>query len=238
MLCCATLVTCVSLTVSVLPPLQHFDHLYITVSDFERAEAWYTSIFVDLLGCRVGKLAIDGDPHRHFHTPHFNLAIRPARPSKAATASAAGAAGAAGGGVGAAAPSVVFDEYAPGLHHVCLKVPTRHDVDELAAGLQRAGIKHTPPQDYECTSDGVGAAVSSHMTHIAPPLLLCCSDADGYYSVFFRDPDGVRFEVRVAASCFPAAQPPFLSSHRRPQRCDKGDGGVACQPPSCRMEWR
>jgi catechol 2,3-dioxygenase-like lactoylglutathione lyase family enzyme len=66
--------------------------------------------------------------------------------------------------------SARFTQGAPGLHHLCFRLRSRDDVDELHAALLRLGARviHTPEEG---------------------PW------APGYYSVLFEDPDGIRVEA-------------------------------------------
>jgi len=121
------------------------DHLYLTVADFLRSQVFYDRV-MQTLGFRKGDKTIGGDPHAHYFNPVFQLTIRPARRD---------------------AP---HDPYAPGLHHVCLQVKTRADVDAAAAALREIGIDATEPRVYaEYNPD--------------------------YYATFFADPDGIRLEI-------------------------------------------
>ena len=63
-----------------------------------------------------------------------------------------------------------FDQRKPGLHHFCLRMRSREDVDEIYQIAQEidAKIVHPPQQD---------------------------GFAPGYYSVLFEDPDGIRIEA-------------------------------------------
>ena len=64
----------------------------------------------------------------------------------------------------------VHDRYAPGLHHVAWRANSRSDVDGLHGLLLEIGATVLdPPADYP-------------------------SYEDGYYAVFFADPDGLKFE--------------------------------------------
>jgi glyoxylase I family protein len=99
------------------------DHLYLTVSDFSRSEAFYDGA-MKLLGFRKGDRAIGGDAHAHYFNRALQLSIRPAR------------------------SPVAHDPYAPGLHHLCLQVATPADVDQAAAALQEAGIATSEPREY------------------------------------------------------------------------------------------
>lgn len=95
------------------------DHLYITVSDMARSEAWYDKVMVQVLGCRKNGFAIHGDPHIQYYNRHFGYVLRPAR-TKAA-----------------------HDPYAPGLHHFCLRVESVADVVQVATALRTAGVDAT-----------------------------------------------------------------------------------------------
>lgn len=68
------------------------------------------------------------------------------------------------------------DRYAPGLHHVAWRARSRLEVDLLYARLLeiRATVLD-PPADYP-------------------------SYEEGYYAVFFADPDGLKTRVRLRAA--------------------------------------
>jgi catechol 2,3-dioxygenase-like lactoylglutathione lyase family enzyme len=121
-----------------------YDHLYVTVSDFSRSEAFYDRV-MKALGFRKGDKEIGGEPHAHYFNPHLQYSIRPAR--------------------GAAR----HDPYAPGLHHVCFQVADKVEVDEAEAALRAIGVEVTAAREYEY--------------------------GEGYYAVFFEDPDGIRLEI-------------------------------------------
>ncbi len=122
------------------------DHVYITVSDLRRAGKFYDRV-MRFLGFRKGTGPIEGEPHRHYYNRDFQLTLRPAH--------------------GAKPP---HDSYAPGLHHICLRVPDREAVDDAARGLRRLKIDVTRPQLYP-------------------------QYAPDYYAIFFTDPDGIRLEI-------------------------------------------
>lgn len=66
------------------------------------------------------------------------------------------------------------DRYAPGLHHLAFHAASREAVDRLHARVRDAGGEVLdPPADYS-GRPGYG---------------------EGYYAVFFADPDGVKLEV-------------------------------------------
>ena len=121
------------------------DHLYLTVSDMARSEPFYDRVMKGL-GFRKGDKPIAGEPHAHYFNRQLQLSIRPARSDAA------------------------HDPYAPGLHHLCLQLPTPASVDAAAAALQELGIVASEPKLYpEYNPD--------------------------YYATFFDDPDGIRLEL-------------------------------------------
>lgn len=110
------------------------DHIYLTVSDFDRAERFYDKV-LGLLDFRKGDREIAGAPHRHYFNKIMQISIRPARPGHRP-----------------------HDSYSPGLHHLCLQVATNADVDRVAAALRAEGIAASPPafhkeyaEDYYAT---------------------------------------------------------------------------------------
>jgi catechol 2,3-dioxygenase-like lactoylglutathione lyase family enzyme len=123
------------------------DHIYLTVSSVERSQRFYDRVLMDALGFRKNSFTLDGDGHVQYYNRHFGVVLRPAR---------------------GAAPQ--HDRYAPGLHHLCLRVDAIGDVDRVAAALAAAGIQATPPRLYpEYAAD--------------------------YYATFLDDPDGLRLEI-------------------------------------------
>lgn len=121
------------------------DHVYLSVRDLAASEAFYDRA-LRLLDFRKGTKPIAGEPHRHYFNRVLQLTLRPAH-------------GARG-----------HDPYAPGLHHLCLRVATREDVDAVVRGLRELGIEASEPAFYP-------------------------EYAEDYYATFFEDPDGVRLEV-------------------------------------------
>ena len=62
------------------------------------------------------------------------------------------------------------DRYRVGLHHVCFSAHSRGQVDERAAWLREQGAEiESGPADY--------------------------GYSEGYYAVFFYDPDGLKLEI-------------------------------------------
>lgn len=97
--------------------------MYVSVSDFPRAEAFYDRV-MRLLGFRKGDKPIAGEPHAHYFNPALQYTIRPAH------------------------RDVPHDPYAPGLHHLCFQLRTPSDVDAAFEALREAGIEATPPRRY------------------------------------------------------------------------------------------
>ena len=123
-----------------------FDHVYLTVSSPPRSESFYDRVLKDTLGFHKNAFALDGDPHVQYFNRHFGIVLRPARSSAA------------------------HDRYAPGLHHLCLRVTEAADVERAAAALAAAGIVTTAPRLYP-------------------------EYAPDYVAIFVDDPDGIRCEI-------------------------------------------
>jgi catechol 2,3-dioxygenase-like lactoylglutathione lyase family enzyme len=107
-----------------MPDVTGIDHIYITVSDMARSQAFYTTVLGQVLGFRHNSFTLGGDPHVQFYNRHFGYVLRPAR---------------------LATP---HQPYAPGLHHFCLRVDTVADVAQAAQALQAAGIAATDAKLY------------------------------------------------------------------------------------------
>ena len=122
------------------------DHVYVAVSDLQRSEEFYDRV-MPVLGFRKGIGTIGGDPHLFYHNRQFVYSLRPAREG-----------------------TLGHDPYAPGLHHLCLRVVDEAAVDRAARELWEAGVDATLPRYYP-------------------------EYAPDYYATFFEDPDGVRLEV-------------------------------------------
>lgn len=129
-----------------MTPVVGIDHLYITVLDLARSQAFYDAVFLGVLGFRRNAFEIGGEPHVQYYNRHFGYVLRPARLLQS------------------------HQPYAPGLHHLCLRVDTVDDVRAVADALNAAGIAATP-------------------------AALHAGYAPDYWATFFTDPDGVRLEV-------------------------------------------
>jgi glyoxylase I family protein len=106
-----------------MPEVIGIDHIYVTVSDLARAEAFY-DVVMDVLGFRKSGFSLRGDPHVQYYNRHFGYVLRPAR-SQAA-----------------------HDPYAPGLHHFCLRVEDEAAVREAAHLLKARNIAVSEPALY------------------------------------------------------------------------------------------
>lgn len=85
-------------------------------------------------------------------------------------------------GLQAARKCAPHDRYAPGLHHLAFRAPTRDAVDALHARLVELGVAVLDaPAEYP---------------RYAP----------GYYAVFFADPDGLKLEYVFTPRAHPAPE--------------------------------
>ena len=122
------------------------DHVYLTVSDFARSGRFYDRV-MKALGFKKGTGAIGGEPHCHYYNRSFQVSIRPAHHR-----------------------AIRHDSYAPGLHHLSLRIANQAAVDRVARKLRAMKIKVEGPHRWpEYSPD--------------------------YYALFFSDPDGIRLEV-------------------------------------------
>jgi glyoxylase I family protein len=123
------------------------DHVYLAVRDLAVSEPFYDRVLGETLGFRKLRAPIGGDEHVHYYNRHYGISIRPAR-----------------------AGTPAHDPYAPGLHHVCLRVGTPDAVDRVVAALR---------------AHGIAASAGAIYPEYAPD----------YHATFFADPDGIRLEV-------------------------------------------
>ncbi len=94
------------------------DHIYITVSNMARSQAFYDRAMA-VLGFRTSHFEIGGDPHVQYYNRHFGYVLRPAHSERA------------------------HDPYTPGLHHLCLRVDSVDDVIAVSQALRKVGIDAT-----------------------------------------------------------------------------------------------
>lgn len=100
------------------------DHVYVTVADLARSEAFYDRV-MRLLGFKKGTAPIAGERHLHYFNPITQYTIR-----------------------GAKTLDRAHDPYSPGLHHVCFRVASTADVDAAAGGLRALGVAASEPAYY------------------------------------------------------------------------------------------
>lgn len=129
-----------------MPEVIGIDHVYLTVRDLAVAERFYDRVLGAVLGFRKNAFVLGGDPHVQYFNRQFGIVLRPAR--------------------GAA----VHDPYAPGLHHLCLRVDSAEDVAEAAERLRASGIEASEARVYP-------------------------EYAPDYVATFLVDPDGIRLEI-------------------------------------------
>jgi len=117
-------------------------HVYITVADVALARPFYEK----LLGAFGMQCLVDTDELYYCVGARTGIGIRQGR------------------------RDAVYDQYHPGLHHLCFRARNRDSVDLLAALIEPMGgtVVHPPEED---------------------------DWAPGYYSVLFEDPCGTRLEV-------------------------------------------
>jgi glyoxylase I family protein len=127
------------------------DHVYISVRNLARSEAFYDGVMRLLDFRKVARPLNGGDMHVHYYNRALQFSLRPSRDG-----------------------SGTHDPYAPGLHHFCFRVADDADVDAVAAGLKAQAIEATAPrhypeyqEDYYATffedPDGVRLEVVNHM---------------------------------------------------------------------------
>ena len=126
------------------------DHVYITVAELARSEAFYDLVLRDALGFRKNAFTLAGEAHIQYYNRHFGYVLRPARVANAQ-----------------------HDPYAPGPHHFCLRVASVPEVHAVADQLRASGIDATEatlyPQyasDYTATyfidPDGIRLEVTNY----------------------------------------------------------------------------
>ena len=130
-----------------MPQLIGIDHIYLTVADLARSRAFYDVVLHEVLAFEPGEpFTLNGEAHVHYYNHLFGVVLRAAR------------------------HATPHDPYAPGLHHLCLRVEGAEEVERVAAELNARGIAASPARLYpEYAAD--------------------------YVATFFTDPDGIRLEV-------------------------------------------
>ena len=106
-----------------MPDVIGIDHIYITVSNLERSEAFY-DVVMTVLGFRKNKFELDGERHVQYFNRHFGYVLRPSRSDDA------------------------HNPYSPGLHHFCMRVESEKDVRDCAQSLMQSAIAVSAPKHY------------------------------------------------------------------------------------------
>jgi catechol 2,3-dioxygenase-like lactoylglutathione lyase family enzyme len=118
-------------------------HVDLTVADFRRSKAFYESVLP-----RMGFTRLPKEFGAVAWRGQSIIAIQPAKPEERDRG---------------------HSRYAPGLHHLAFRAPSRAAVNELYTELLALGVTILdPPADYPYS--------------------------EGYYAVFFADPDGLKLE--------------------------------------------
>lgn len=107
-----------------MPEVIGIDHIYLSVSEPARSEAFYDKVLQQTLGFRKNRFALNGDPHVQYYNRLFGFVLRPARRLTA------------------------HDSYAPGLHHFCLRVDGIAEVQATAHALRVLGISASEARCY------------------------------------------------------------------------------------------
>jgi catechol 2,3-dioxygenase-like lactoylglutathione lyase family enzyme len=128
-----------------MPEVIGIDHIYITVSNLEKSAQFYDAL-MNVLGFRKNQFQLDSETHIHYYNRHFGYVLRPARATNS------------------------HNPYAPGLHHLCLRVTSEEDVKEVARRLTEHNISVSEPKLYP-------------------------EYAPDYFAVFLSDPDGIKLEI-------------------------------------------
>ena len=118
-------------------------HVDLTVGDFRRSKEFYAQVLP-----RMGFTRLPKEFGAVAWRGQSIIAIQPAKPEERDRA---------------------HSRYAPGLHHLAFRAPSRAAVDALHADLVTLGVSVLdPPAEYPYSA--------------------------GYYAVFFADPDGLKLE--------------------------------------------
>lgn len=101
------------------------DHIYLSVSDIARSEAYYDQVLGEILQFRKNKFMLNGYSHIQYFNRQFGFVIRPAK------------------------TEAEFSADKPGLHHFCFRVESEEDVDKVAAAMRQKGLQVSIPQYHK-----------------------------------------------------------------------------------------
>lgn len=105
------------------PGIIGIDHIYVSVSDLARSEAFYYRVMT-IPGFRKNRFVIGGDVYVQYYNRHFGYVLRPAKNARP------------------------HNPYAPGLHHFCFRVTAAEELRGIAVKLREAGIEASDPRLY------------------------------------------------------------------------------------------
>ena len=128
-----------------MPEVIGIDHIYITVSELERSKLFYDKV-MKVLEFKTSEFKIKKENHIQYYNRYFSYVLRPSH------------------------SNVEHNSFAVGLHHICMRVHNKDDVQKAAKDLTEIGIEVSEPKLY------------SEYAH-------------DYYAFFFKDPDGIELEI-------------------------------------------
>ena len=99
------------------------DHIYISVTDLPRSEAFYDRI-MPVLGFLKNSFLNEGDRHVQYYNRHFGFVLRPAR------------------------RKIPHDPLTAGLHHFCFRVEDTRTIEAIARRFEELGVECSAPQLY------------------------------------------------------------------------------------------
>ena len=128
-----------------MPEVIGIDHIYISVSNLKRSAEFY-DLVMKTLGFRKNTFILNNDEHIQYFNRHFGYVLRPAY------------------------NKIKHNSNSTGLHHFCMRVDNKEEVQEITKTLTENNIMVSEPKLY--------------------------SDyAPDYYAVFLKDPDGIELEI-------------------------------------------
>jgi glyoxylase I family protein len=128
-----------------MPEITGIDHIYITVSDLTLSEQFYDALMA-VLKFRKTRFLLGNEQHIQYYNRHFGFVLRPAT------------------------SLTTHNPYAPGLHHLCLRVSSAEDISKIVTKLKTKNIACEEPRLYP-------------------------DYAPDYFAVFLTDPDGIQLEI-------------------------------------------
>lgn len=128
-----------------MPDILGIDHIYIAVGDIKRSTLFYDAL-MPILGFKKSPFMLNKEEHVQYYNRHFGYVLRPAR------------------------RDLAHDPYAPGLHHLCMRVQGLAELEHIAHELKQHSIEYNGPTPYP-------------------------QYAPDYFALFLSDPDGIELEI-------------------------------------------